>query len=126
MPDTEPQDEPENTDQPNAPMPPEGAPPASLPVDPNEPLAIDPAVDAGATRTLFRLLSARPFSDLYQKVGAGNLKFRGWVCFVFDFLFRLAVILLLIGIIFAVAWKTFAPLPPFWDERPAQTEPREG
>ena len=89
--------------------------PAAYPPDPadDKPPELPPSVDSGGTRALYSLLRATPFLDLHKKAG-GKHPVRGWVCFASDFLVRLIVLILMIGIIGAVVWKTLAPLPEFW------------
>ncbi len=93
--------------------------PAAFPTSPDEPAgpALPTGVDAGSTRALSWLLTASPFLDLHQKAGGDHPK-RGALCFLFDFLLRLLVVVLLLAIVTTVAWKTLAPLPPLWQVAP--------
>lgn len=86
--------------------------PASYPAAVEDQTAGLPAeIDAGTTRALSRLLTATPFIDLHHKAG-GDSAWRRRLCFTLDLLFRLAVYVLLLGIIALVAWKVLAPVPP--------------
>jgi hypothetical protein len=92
--------------------------PAAYPPDPGEAKApeLPTGVDSGSTRALSSLLKASPFLDLHEKAG-GKHPLRGGICFISDYLVRLTVLVLILGIIGCVAWKTLAPLPAFW-QRP--------
>lgn len=71
-----------------------------------------PVGDAGTTGALAHLLRRTPFLDLHERAGSpADHRFRGWLCFSLDFVVRLLIVVLILGIIAAVAWKTLAPLP---------------
>lgn len=127
---------PDDADQPPSQVDPTGAPaaspdegagapvpddtaPATFPSTPEEPTgpALPPGSDGGGTRALAWLLGASPFTDLHRHAG-GEHPFREQLCFAVDFLLRLFVAALLLGIITAVAWKTLAPLQPLWLDQP--------
>jgi hypothetical protein len=95
----------------------EGSPPEP---DEDNPAAYggdDEVSDGGATRTLLALLSRHPFYSLFRAV-EGALRNGGkpravllFACVSLDLLFTLLVVALILGITFALAWKTLAPLP---------------
>lgn len=103
---------------------PEGEPPdeaapvesgAGYPVTDDDALAVTPQTDAGTTRALAKLLRASPFLDLHERAGnPTDHRFRGTVCFLLDLATRLVVVVLLLGVLAAIAWKTLAPLPDLW------------
>jgi hypothetical protein len=68
----------------------------------------------GATGQLWKLLTQHPFLDLYDRHAKSVLTTRGKWCFAAEFVLRLVVLLILLAIIVAVAWKTLAPLPHLW------------
>jgi hypothetical protein len=92
---------------------PDGKNPAVYPASTDEKTAPLPAAaDGGTTRTLSWLLTTAPFTSLHQRAGEPDKhRWRGWICFVTDYLLRLAVVVLLLAIVAAVAWKTLVPLP---------------
>lgn len=101
----------ESGDAPDEPAPDESHP-AAFPPSPDEPAPVPVAADAGTTRALTELLRRHPFLDLHRAAGdVANHRFRGWICFTFDFLLTLIVVALLLAILAAIAWKTLAPLP---------------
>jgi hypothetical protein len=68
--------------------------------------------DAGATGALAKLLRRTPFLDLHERAGSPtDHRLRGWLCFCLDLGVRIVVVLLILSIIGALAWKTLAPLP---------------
>ncbi|HEX7167545.1 MAG TPA: hypothetical protein VF230_11250 [Acidimicrobiales bacterium] len=103
-----------DTSQPIEPQPDPGEP-ASYPAD--DTAALPPGADSGATRALAGLLKLSPFLDLHDRAGTSeDHRFRAWVCFVLDGIVRFVVVALLLGVIVALAWKTLAPLPDFWQD----------
>jgi len=101
---------PDDAEQPTETPLPDETEPAVFPANDEIPVG----ADAGTTRTLMSLLSAHPFWNLYEATRSPEpLKGRALFCFVMDVIFRIVVVLLLLGIIAAVAYKTFAPLPHF-------------
>lgn len=74
--------------------------------------------DGGTSRLLAWLLGLSPFIDLHHKALAktgGKHPWREGICVTLDCAFRVMVLALLLAIIGAVAWKTLAPLPSFWE-----------
>ena len=107
-----PEPEPEPKPEPEPEPEPDESSPASYPPDPNDTPALPVDTDAGATRALSALLKLSPFLDLHQKAGmTADHPVRERVCFFFDFLIRLVVVVILLAVIVAIAWKTLAPLP---------------
>lgn len=94
-----------------APTPDEDAP-ANFPADDVPALPVES--DAGATRALASLLKLSPFLDLDERA-SGESAWRRRLCFALDLLVRLAVVVVLVGVIGAVAWKVLAPLPPLFN-----------
>jgi hypothetical protein len=95
---------------PPAPAPDAKTPGAYPATDP----ALGPEADAGTTRALSAFLTITPFLDLHERAG-GNHPWRQHLCFACDFVIRLAVVVLLLGILTVVAVKTLAPIPAVWD-----------
>lgn len=90
-----------------------------VPGEPAAPLAVTPGGLGGATKSLGTILQATFFINLHvaalERMGDGKRHaFRAWLCFAVDLLLRLVVLVLLIAIALAVAWKTLAPLPHGW------------
>lgn len=90
--------------------------PAGYPASPEEDAALPSNMDAGTTRALTRLLRLSPFLSLHRAYG-GDLKWRRRLCFTLDCIVRAVVVSLILAILFAVAWKTLIPLPP-WHPQP--------
>jgi hypothetical protein len=88
---------------------PSGYPPTD---DEKGPPGLDSSADAGASRALSWLMSQSPFTDLHRSAGDPEKhRLRGRICFSSDYVFRLVVIALLLGIITAVVVKMLAPFP---------------
>ena len=100
--------------EPEAPDPdepkPDEAHPASYP--PTQEDEFPAATDGGGTRVLSRLLTRSPFLDLHKRAGneSAHPK-REMLCFSLDLVVRIVAVVLILGIVIAVAWKTLAPLP---------------
>lgn len=102
----------------NAPPLPDENNPSSFPVGDGEPPnptapALPVPADGGASRLLLGLAKVTPFLDLHDRA-VGDSKWRARFCFALDLTLRLTVYAALLGAIVAVAWKTLAPFPPFW------------
>src|SRR5687768_12913631 len=110
-------DEPELNEQENAGFPLDEDDPGRSPYLP-------PSADSGATRALASLMGLTPFLDLHKhfaKRTTANTDRSRLVCFTLDLLLRLTVVLLILFILAAFAWKTLAPLPePWWDDDDAE------
>lgn len=99
-------------DLPDAPEPDESSP-AAFPTTSDDTPSFPPTADAGATRALAAFLKLYPFLDLHDRAGANaDHRVRGWVCFSLDLCLRLVVVVLIVAVILAIAWKTLAPFPP--------------
>jgi hypothetical protein len=97
---------------PPTPTPDEGSP-AALPST-DDPTFV-PAGEGGTAKALAKLLQQSPFLDLHERAGSpADHRLRGGACFVTDFVLRLAVVVLLLAVIAAVAWRALAPLPKLW------------
>lgn len=87
--------------------------PAVFPADDPPAGAAPVNADGGASWALAQLLQLRLFTELHKSAeGAG--KWRAKICFAADFIVRVVVLLMLLAVIATIAWKTLAPLPPFW------------
>lgn len=85
--------------------------PAAYPPDQD---GLVPTHDGGTTSLLAKFLSRSPFLDLHARaldIDGGEHRVRAAACFALDCLFRAVVVVLILGIVAGVAWKTLAPLP---------------
>ena len=69
------------------------------------------ANDGGALRFLGQITQVAPFLDLFDRSPTDNRLFLA-ICITLDLLLRIAVWLLIVGIVAFIAWKAVFPLPP--------------